>query len=55
MRARRVGRAALTTFFVAACVMLLIAAYAAIALAQNPSTALTIPQQSDGRHASRGE
>ena len=47
MRARRIERAALTTFFVAACVMLFIAAYAAIAHAQNSSSSLTIPQQSE--------
>jgi len=47
MRARRVERAALSTFLVAACVMLFIAAYAAIAHAQNPSSSLTIPQQSE--------
>jgi negative regulator of sigma E activity len=45
MRARRVERAALSTFLVAACVMLFIAAYAAIAHAQNPSASMTIPQQ----------
>lgn len=47
MRARRVERTALTTFFVAACVMLFMAAYAAIAHAQDPSTTSTIPQQSE--------
>lgn len=47
MRARRVERTALTAFFVAACVMLFIAAYAAIAHAQNPSSSLIVPQQSE--------
>jgi len=47
MRARRVERAVLTTFFVAACAMFFIAAYVAIAHAQNPSTSFTIPQQSE--------
>src|SRR5579863_6340979 len=45
MRARRVEQAALTTFLVAACVMFFIAAYSAIAHAQNPSSSVTIPQQ----------
>ncbi len=45
MRAKRVEQAVLTTFLVAACVMFFIAAYAAIAHAQNPSSSLTIPQQ----------
>ncbi len=45
MRARRVEQAALTTFLVAACVMFFIAAYTAIAHAQNPSSSVTIPQQ----------
>ncbi|HUI14788.1 MAG TPA: hypothetical protein VL048_15125 [Xanthobacteraceae bacterium] len=47
MRARRIEQAALTTFLVAACVTFFMAAYAAIAHAQNPSTSLTIPQQSE--------
>lgn len=47
MRTKRVEQAALTTFLVAACATLFIAAYAAIAHAQNPSTSLTIPQQSE--------
>jgi hypothetical protein len=47
MRLRRVEQAAMTAFFVAACAMFFIAAYAAVAHAQNPSTALTIPQQSE--------
>lgn len=47
MRTRRVEQAVLTTFLFAACVMLFIAGYAAIAHAQNPSTSLTIPQQSE--------
>jgi hypothetical protein len=47
MRARRVERTALTAFFVAACVMLFIAAYAAIAHAQNPLSSLIVPQQSE--------
>ena len=45
MRARRVEQAALSTFLVAACVMFFIAAYTAIAHAQNPSSSVTIPQQ----------
>ncbi len=47
MRTRRVEQAALATIFVAACAMFFMAAFAAIAHAQNPSTSLTIPQQSE--------
>jgi hypothetical protein len=47
MRMRRVEQTAMTAFFVAACAMFFIAAYAAVAHAQNPSTSLTIPQQSE--------
>lgn len=45
MRTRRIEQAVLTTFLVAACIMFFMAAYTAIAYAQNPSTSLTIPQQ----------
>src|SRR5579862_6419655 len=45
MRARRIEQTALTTLFVAACVMFFIAAFAAIAHAQNPSSSLTVPAQ----------
>ena len=44
MRMRRVEQTAMTAFLVAACAMFFIAAYAAVAHAQNPSTSLTIPQ-----------
>jgi hypothetical protein len=47
MRARRLEQTALTTFLVAACVMFFMAAYAVIAHAQNPSSSLTVPQQSE--------
>lgn len=45
MRAKRVGQTALTAFLFAACMMLFMASYAAIAPAQNLSSSLTLPQQ----------
>jgi hypothetical protein len=47
MRPRRIEQTTLTTFLMAACVLFFAAAYAAIAHAQNPSSGLTIPQQSE--------
>jgi len=43
MRAKRVGQTALTAFLFAACMMLFMASYAAIAPAQNLSSSLTLP------------
>jgi hypothetical protein len=45
MRAKRVRQATLSTWFVAAGLCFFIAAFAAVAHAQNLSTSLTIPQQ----------
>jgi hypothetical protein len=45
MRTRRIEQTALTTIVIAACALFFVAAYAAIAHAQNPSSSLTIPQQ----------
>ena len=45
MRAKRVKQATLSTWFVAAGLCFFIAAFAAVAHAQNLSTSLTIPQQ----------
>lgn len=47
MRVRRIEQTALTAFLLGACTLFFIAAYAAIAHAQNPSSALTIPQQQE--------
>jgi hypothetical protein len=47
MRIRRIEQTALMTFLLAACVMFFMAAYTAIARAQNPSTSLTLPQRSE--------
>ena len=47
MRAKHVEQTILTTVACAACVMFFLAAYAAIAHAQNPSTSLTLPEQQE--------
>lgn len=47
MRARRIEQNTLTTFLVAACALFFVAAYSAIAHAQNPSNGMTIPQQQE--------
>lgn len=45
MRVRRIEQTTLTTFLIAAAVLFFVAAYTAMAHAQNPSTGLAIPQQ----------
>jgi hypothetical protein len=47
MRAKHVEQTILTTVACAACVMFFLAAYAASAHAQNPSTSLTLPEQQE--------
>jgi hypothetical protein len=47
MRTKHVEQTILTTVVFAACVMFFLAAYAAIAHAQNPSTSLTLPEQQE--------
>jgi hypothetical protein len=45
MRVRRIEQTALTAFLLAACALFFVAAYTAVAHAQNPSSSLTVPQQ----------
>lgn len=47
MRVRRIEQTTLTAFVIAACALFFVAAYAAVAHAQNPSSSLTIPQQTE--------
>jgi high-affinity K+ transport system ATPase subunit B len=45
MRIRRIEQTTLTTFVIVVCALFSVAAYAAVARAQNPSSSLTLPQQ----------
>jgi hypothetical protein len=45
MRVRRIEQTTLTTFVILACALFFVAAFAAVARAQNPSSSLTLPQQ----------
>jgi hypothetical protein len=45
MRVRRIEQTASTAFLLAACALFFVAAYTAVAHAQNPSSSLTVPQQ----------
>lgn len=47
MRARRLEQTVLTVFMLGACALLFVAAYAAVAHAQNPSSSLTSSQQQE--------